>query len=142
VRRCRADFHYDVDPDLDSESPTATVPQESVTLSVSNPTQYGSGLARHTRYCVASQTTLAHFPRKGEQPTCASRAVLPRQSRTGKSNGRARAADVSSARGVLFFGQLDRASRRFGDVDCILLPHLFPPTSPLAARRLRAHPQT
>lgn len=65
---CRADFHYDVDPDMDSESPTASVPAESITITVTNPTQYGSGLTRHTRYCVVSQTSLAHFPRKGERP--------------------------------------------------------------------------
>lgn len=63
---------------MDSESPTATVPPESIGITVTNPTQYGSGLTRHTRYCVGSQTSLAHFPRKGER-RCAllKRRVLP-----------------------------------------------------------------
>ena len=63
---------------MDSESPTATVPPESIGITVTNPTQYGSGLTRHTRYCVGSQTSLAHFPRKGERRcTLLKQRVLP-----------------------------------------------------------------
>lgn len=59
-----ANFHYDVDPDLDTDSPTASVPIDAVRVGVSNPTQFGNALARHTRYNVSTLTTLPHFPRK------------------------------------------------------------------------------
>ena len=36
----------------------------AITVTVGNPTTYGSGLAKHTRYNVQTTTSLPSFPRK------------------------------------------------------------------------------
>jgi hypothetical protein len=69
-----ADFNFGLDPEI-SESAHLTsaageldniadLSPEAITVTVSNPTTYGSGLSKHTRYQVTCTTTLGHFPRK------------------------------------------------------------------------------
>jgi hypothetical protein len=58
-----ADFHYDIEPDVAVEG-LAEIPPESIRVRVANPTTYGAGLSKHTRYNVTTNTTLGHFPRK------------------------------------------------------------------------------
>ena len=63
-----ADFHYGVVPD-DSlggaeAGAAAEFPEASIKVTVGNPQTFGSGLDKHTRYQVITNTSLAHFPRK------------------------------------------------------------------------------
>lgn len=62
-----ADFHYDVVPDASLGGAAAgetELPRASIAVSVSNPSTFGSGIDKHTRYNVATITSLSLFPRK------------------------------------------------------------------------------
>ena len=63
-----ADFHYGVTPDASlggaGVGEAAEFPATSIRVTVSNPTTFGSGLDKHTRYQVQTITSLSHFPRK------------------------------------------------------------------------------
>ena len=58
-----ADFGYGTSPDM-GLSGVAEISSAAVRVRVTNPTVYGSGLTKHTRYNVLTSTTLGHFPRK------------------------------------------------------------------------------
>jgi hypothetical protein len=58
-----ADFHYGSAADVDVEG-LPEVPHTAVKIVVTNPTSFGSGLSKHTRYSVITTTTLPHLPRR------------------------------------------------------------------------------
>lgn len=57
-----ADFGYGHEPAVDAELPV-DISAAAIKVTVSNPSSFGSGLAKHTRYNVATSTSLEHFPR-------------------------------------------------------------------------------
>lgn len=64
-----ADFHYGVNPDgslggAEGVEGLAEFPDTAIRVTVSNPQTFGSGLDKHTRYQVNTNTSLAHFPKK------------------------------------------------------------------------------
>ena len=63
-----ADFHYDVVPDMGAivagGQDALQVPPGAIRVQVSEPTVYGSGLTKHTRYKVTTTTSLPQFYRK------------------------------------------------------------------------------
>jgi len=63
-----ADFHYNVVPDMAAiavgSADSSQIAASAIKVSVSDPTQYGSGLTKHTRYKVTTTTSLTHFARK------------------------------------------------------------------------------
>ncbi len=62
-----ADFHYDVAPDSSLGGAAAgetELPRASIGISIGNPTTFGSGMDKHTRFNVTTTTSLSLFPRK------------------------------------------------------------------------------
>lgn len=63
-----ADFHYNVVPDMAAiaagSADSSQIAPSAIKVTVSDPTQYGSGLTKHTRYKVTTTTSLSHFARK------------------------------------------------------------------------------
>lgn len=69
-----ADFHYDTSAEIEAAgaatgTASAAAPREieaaAIGVRVTNPTSFGSGLAKHTRYNVVTSTTLTqHFPHR------------------------------------------------------------------------------
>ena len=60
-----ADFHYGVVPDASlGGAEVAEFPAASIKVTVSNPSAFGSGMDKHTRFQVNTITSLSHFARK------------------------------------------------------------------------------
>jgi hypothetical protein len=61
-----ADFHYGMNPDVDAIISNASndISASSIRVTCTNPTTYGSGISKHTKYNVQTSTSLQHFPRK------------------------------------------------------------------------------
>jgi hypothetical protein len=59
-----ADFHYDLVPDIPAGGTAEAVPPSAVKVVVSEPTTFGTGLDKHTRYRVSTTTVLSQFSRK------------------------------------------------------------------------------
>jgi hypothetical protein len=58
-----ADFHYDLSAEIDTGGAAAEVPAAAIKVTVTNPTQHGSGLSRHVKFNVITTTSLPTFPR-------------------------------------------------------------------------------
>lgn len=59
-----ADFHYDQVPEIVAAGSAEQVPLSAISVHVSDPTTYGTGLDKHTKYKVTTSTTLQQFCRK------------------------------------------------------------------------------
>jgi len=59
-----ADFHYDLVPEIIGGGTADSVPSGAIKVVVTEPTTYGTGLDKHTKYKVLTTTTLTQFSRK------------------------------------------------------------------------------
>jgi len=62
-----ADFHYGLNPDGSlggADDEASEFAPSTIKIAISNPQSFGSGLDKHTKYQVTTNTSLAHFPRK------------------------------------------------------------------------------